>query len=430
MVSARNCVRQIRDAGVPLASMLAQERPDIEGIFTQEVAARYEDLITRLHALALPAMFGGMEYHDAAGDPIWPTVFDLEMGKAYKAELQEAGPDDSWLVLSDDSASNTPGQITITYQTAAGTYRRLVAKKSAFVWTITQTFSGDASQNYSISIPNPADEYGANPSMLVLISLKDSQFKTPLTFQGMLSAVGPDRGSYTRITFDGKLSSPEVSAQGKLQADFPTAVPNGADADRYDIYDFPIGFSASNCRIEAGSIVISGNVSVLLEAFASSGRPALVPKHVEMTGAYSNGHTGLGFNGSITGDWANPRESDPSRLTGSLHLHGEMTRKSYPGYYADISYSAEAGVSTANIELRAGNGSLTGTATGGSGGKSLSLVNQSGVRIAISCDASDRISGSMTVTGETVASITRVGTALRMTYRTTPSTFDEFPVFD
>jgi len=428
MVSARNCVRQIRDAGVPLASMLAQERPDIEGIFTEQVAARYEDLITRLHALVLPAMFGGMEYHDAEGDPIWPTVFDLEMGKGYKAELQEAGPDDSWLVLSDDSASNTPGQITITYQTAAGTYR-LIARNSAFAWTVTQTFSGDASQLYSISIPGPADEYGANPSMQVLISLKDSQFKTPLTFQGMLSAVGPDRGSYTRIAFDGKLSSPEVSAQGKLQADFPSAVPDGADADNYDIYDFPIGFSASNCRIEAGSIVLSGNVSVLLEAFASSGRPALVPEHVEMTGAYSNGHTGLGFNGSITGDCANPRESDTSKLTGSLHLHGEMTRKSYPGYYADISYSAEAGASTAAIDLRAGNGSLTGTASGGPGGRSLSLVNQSGVRIAISSDASDRISGSMTVAGETVATVSRVGHALRITYRTTPSTFDEFPVF-
>jgi hypothetical protein len=146
-----------------------------------------------------------------------------------------------------------------------------------------------------------------------------------------------------------------------------------------------------------------------------------------MTGAYSNGHSGLGFDGSIAGDWANP--GDPSKQSGSVHLHGELTRKGYPGYYADITYSAEAGVSTAQIELRAGNDSLTGTATGGSGGDSLSLTNQSGVQIAISRDTSDRISGGMTVSGETAADISRVGNALRITYRTTPTTFDEFPVF-
>ena len=433
MVAAKNCVRQVREAGAPLASMLGQERPDIEGIFAGTVGQRYEDLISRLHVLMLPAMFGGMEYENSEGDLIWPTIFDLEIGKGYKAEIQDDGMGGSWLALTDDPSQNTSGQVTITHVTPLGAYR-LVATQSASTWTVTQTLTGDSSQVYTVTLPNPADDPGENPSLVVAVNLRDSVITTPLTFQGKVSAVGTDRSAYTRIALDGVLSSPEVSAQGKFQADFPASVPLGADEDEYDIYDFPTSFSMTGAQITTKigdqTISITGTTSLLLEPFAVSGRPKLVPKHLAWTGGYSNEHSGLALTGSIAGDWTNPAPDGFSTANGSVHLHGELSRSGYPAYYADIVFAAQAGSSTATIDLRAGNGSLEGTATATLGTEvaSLTLTNQAGVEIVISSDAAGRITGRITVLGEKVADIAECGEALRVTYHTTPATYDEFPL--
>ncbi|MCX6375451.1 MAG: hypothetical protein NTU88_05340, partial [Armatimonadetes bacterium] len=93
-----------------------------------------------------------------------------------------------------------------------------------------------------------------------------------------------------------------------------------------------------------------------------------------------------------------------------------------------------SGSSRADIALRVGDESLTGTATGelGSNGvlgnASLTLVNQEGVQFLISSNGSGVISGSVKVGAETVADIGMHGSLLRITYRTNPPTFDEFPL--
>jgi len=445
IVAAKHCVQQIREAGVPLTSMLAQERPDIQGLFTDQVAAKYEALIRRLHTLMLPAMFGGMAYQDSQGDVTWPTVFDLQIGGGYKAQLHDdegSGWKDRWFEITDDPSVSVPNQITIVYATEpgitpSGTYT-LTAKRQGIGWTVTQTFTGDPSQLYTVSIPSITDDPGQNPLYSLRISLKDMEFTTAATFEGTLSATGADRWSYTRIVLDGKLTAQPVTAQGRFQADFPSSVPPEADPDEQDIYDFPLGFSMTNAAITVGSgssaIGFTGGISVSTESFVALGRPMIVPKHVEMTGAYSNAHSGLEFDGSITGDWTNPRETDVSKQNGSIHMRGDLTRKGYPSYCMDVTFTLASGSSRADIALRVGDESLTGAATGelGSNGAlgnaSLTLVNQEGVRFLISSNGSGVITGSVKVGDETVADIGMHGSFLRITYRTNPPTFDEFPL--
>ncbi|MCX6375450.1 MAG: hypothetical protein NTU88_05335, partial [Armatimonadetes bacterium] len=347
VVAAKHCVQQIKEAGVPLASMLTQERPDIEGVFTSDATGRYDGLIRRLHTLMLPAMFGGVAYQNSEGDYTWPTIFDLQIGSGYKAQFHDdegSGWKDRWFEITDDPSVSVPNQITIIYATEpgvtpSGTYT-LTAKRQGIGWTVTQTFTGDPSQLYTISIPCPTEDPGQNPSFALRISLKDMEFTTATTFEGTLSATGPDRWSYTRIVLDGKLTAPPVTAQGRFQADFPSSVPPDANPDENDIYDFPLGFSMTNAAITVGSgssaIGFTGGISVSAESFVAPGRRMIVPKHIEMTGTYSNAHSGLKFDGSITGDWTNPRETDVSKQNGSIHMRGDLTRKGYPGYSTDV----------------------------------------------------------------------------------------------
>lgn len=443
IVAAKHCVQQIKEAGVPLSSMLAQERPDIQGLLTEQVADRYEALIARLHTLMLPAMFGGMAYQGSQGDVTWPTVFDLQMGGGYRTQFHDDegnGWKDRWFEITDDPNVSAPNQITIVYATEpgvtpSGTYT-LTAKRHGVGWTVTQTFTADLSQLYAITIPCPTDDPGQNPSLPLRISLKDTELAA--TFEGTLSATGADRWSYTRIVLDGKLAAPPLTTQGRFQADFPASLPPDANPDVLDAYDFPVGFSMTNGAITVGNgssaIGFTGGVTVSTESFVALGKPKIVPKHLQVTGAYSNAHSGLEFDGSITGDWTNPREADVSKQNGSIHMRGDLSRKGYPSYYADVTFGLASGSSSADITLRVGDESLNGRATGTLasngvlGNASLTLMNQDGVQFLISSNGSGVISGSVKVGAETVADIGMRGSFLRITYRTNPPTFDEFPM--
>ncbi len=446
IVTAKKAVQQVLDIGVPITSLLNQERPDIEQVFAATTADQYRQLADKLSILMLPALFGGMEYTDSESNPIWPTVFDLQLGKGYQVQRIQEGGDDwssSWLKLTDDPQAAITGQITIVYTTEPGivpegTYT-LIAKPNGITWTVTQTFTGDPAQSYVVTIPLTGIDPGTNPSLTLGISLKDAQIATPFTFNGTLSATGPDRDSYTSITFDGRLSSPEVVASGRLQVSFPSSLPDGANPDTNTVYDFPTAFSLSNGSISVsdGTTTISatGTISATMTTINRDSGPRVVPKHVELAGTYGNSRTGARFEGNSIADWSNPPDILPN-AKGTFQAVGNISGSGRPTYAIDLQGTMDGANSTVDISIHAGNTSLTGQAAGTLDNEghlassTLRLTNQAGVVFDVATDAYNRITGTITVGGEAVADITRNGDFLRITYHSTPATFDEFPIGD
>ena len=84
----------------------------------------------------------------------------------------------------------------------------MVAKHIGSNWEFTQTFTGDAQQEYKLVISQSAfdDEHGVNPTASGTLTLRDRNFTTPITFQGSVSAVGANEASYTKATFSGTLT--------------------------------------------------------------------------------------------------------------------------------------------------------------------------------------------------------------------------------
>lgn len=420
---AKQAIQQIKEAGIPIKTMVNQERPDVEGIFGQAVKDKYTGLGNRLDTLIAPAMFGDWEF----GDDWDISVFDLTLGRVYEADSSSG-----WLELTD-AGSGTAGQIRITLN-ADGDIYTLVAAKSGSAWTITQTFSGDPSQLYRVTIPEVSDEPGSNPAVTGTISIKDNVFTTPLTFSGTLSATGPNKASYTKIVFNGTLTTPNVSSAGRFEINFPASKPAGA-TDEDVVYDFPTSFSMTNANItvtgEGTTVALTGSISITAVNIILDvdGELRPFPKTVEMTGTYSNSHSGLGFDGSITANWSNPAtDTDETPAKGTVNMDGEMTREGHPTYYADLKFTLDSGTATCEIDLREGSNTLNGTATAtithdGVTNASMDLENQSGVTFSVS-DEGGTLSGDMKVGGTKVADISESSGLIRIDY--TGGTYDEF----
>ncbi|MDI6828548.1 MAG: hypothetical protein QME62_08710 [Armatimonadota bacterium] len=424
LVLAKNAVQQIKEAGLPLEALVSQEPTDISNIFTDQIANKYHALFERLAKLIVPAVGGDIKYNSE--DSV--SVFELAMGHAYRV----IGNYDGQLVI-EDATGGQAGQITITYETSEGIYK-LIATKSGSTWTVKQTSSKDSAQEYVVTISGfPENGLGANPSITGTFKLKDSVFTTPLTFNGTLSATGTDPDHYYQWVFDGALATPELSAQGRFQANFVTSLPSGADPNEDSIYSFPTGASMTNSKITltggGATIVLSGNISLTTQLVYENEYPQMEPKNFALSGAYSNSKSGLNFSGSITADWANPG-AELNEASASLVLQGELLRSGHPTYYADMRFNLANSKVTSQFDLRAGSNTLAGTGTvtldanGKVGSGSLTLTNQSGVQFAISVNASGVLSGTVKVVGETKANITKEGNLLKITY--TDGTFDAF----
>lgn len=429
LVAAKNAVQQIKEAGAPLALMLNQDALDLDGLFSSEVIDSYTALGTRLSKLILPVLIGGMEL---GGSRV--SLSDLTPNHAYEVTDNM----DGWLVIADMGAG-TSGQITITYatvpgETPAGTYT-LVAKQVGSNFELTQTFTGDASQLYKVT--GPVDPtLVANPSFTGTISLRDSVLTTPLTFTGTISAVGVDKEHYTRVTFAGALTTPEVTSSGTFQVNFPSTKPAGASDDQ-GTYDFPTSGSMTNGRITitdgATTVAITGALTGTTQVIAHTGYANIEPHTVELSGTYANSDSGLSFSGSITGSatWAASGDGDVLS-SGSVRVQGSLTRDGYPTYSDDITVTRSSSTSvTTSISLRAGASTLegSGSATLDADGKLVSatvtLTNQASVQFTIESDASGDITGTIKVGGETEANITKEATQIRVTYK--DSTFEVFP---
>lgn len=425
LVAAKNAVQTIKEAGVPLRSLLDQEWPDAQSIFTEAILDNYRALSNAFGQLIGPAIFGDLRTETESG----LNIFDLELGKAYTVV------DPATLLVSQTGTTDS-NKIRITMTTDGATLT-VVATKASNSWTVKQTSSADAAMAYTLTLTDPQSIPNTNPSANVTLSLKDKNFPTTgITFSGTVSATGED--PYSKFSFNGNLASPQVTMSGAFSVNFPSSVPEGADPGDV-VYEWPTSASLSNGTITVTgggkTLSFTGGMSFDTVVYQNShGEPELGVKSVEMTGDYKNSNSKVEFKGSISGAWTNAPTVYPN-AKGTLNLHGELTRTGYPTHYADITFKLDSGHITADIDLRVGAHTLTGTASATLdadghlvGTSTLVLTNQAGVKFSLSRNASGEYAGTIRAGSpeEKVADISKSGSLLRIDY--IDSTFEEFPL--
>lgn len=421
LARAKNTLTLIEEAGTPLREMLDPESLDFQGVFTEQVLNKYQSLAENLGKLLAPAAFTELKL--GSGQEI--NISQLTVGHKYTVT---GTTPEGHLVLRDDGAG-TAGVIVIRRTTGDGVYS-LVGKQSGSSWELTQTFTGDAQQQYKLTIPNTVlqdEQPGANPRLTCTLSARDSTFTTPVVLSVTASATGQDPDTYTALTFSGSLSIPEVSISGTMSAQFPASKPTGAAQDQTR-YDFPTSFEMTNGRInvKVGSkqITLQGNISAQTQFVRLSDGVTTVPGRVLFTGGYSNTHTGLTFTGSINfnGSWVAKNDSaKPS--TGNIKISGSLEKSGHPTYGIDLTMSKTADKVTSTFTINSGVISFEGSGTGSINAQtdemtaaSVTITASTGVVISYNRDISRRETGQMTVDGTKVATLTFPQNAIRVTF--------------
>lgn len=426
LVAAKNAVQTMKEAGVPLHSLFDQEYPDAQSIFTEAILDKYRALSNAFGQLIGPAIFGNLSTETESDI----SIFELELGKAYIV----TDPD---ILLISQTGTTDSNKIRIT-MTADGATLTVVATKASNSWTVKQTSSADAAMAYTVTLTDPQTIPETNPSANVTVSLKDKNFPTTgITFSGTVSASGEN--PYSRFSFNGNLASPQVTMSGAFSVSFPSSVPTGADpGDK--VYEWPTSASLSNGNIMVTgggkTLSFTGGISIETVVYQDDGEPALGVKSVEMTGNYKNSNSKVEFKGSVTGAWTNAPTTGNLNAKGTLNLHGELTRTGYPTHYADITFTLDSGRITADLDLRVGANTLTGTASATLdadghlvGTSTLVLTSQAGVKFSLSRNAAGEYAGTIRAGSpeEKVADISgSEGSLLRIDY--VDSTFEEFPL--
>ena len=432
LVQAKNAVQQIKEAGVPLMAMTAQEIPDAEGIFTDEVIDKYKAFAAGLDESVMGTLLMG-SWDSVQLDGSDVHYSDIPLGRTYTGVLSGG------VLTLTDADADTAGRYTIVTEVDALT-RTVVAVKSGIQWTINETVS-DGSAEYSASFPDTGHEPGLNPSFTADISLKNEAFPTAVTFEGTASAVGAGKAAYTKMVFDGTLTAPDFEARGRFEVNFLSELPDKAKPDAV-IYDFPTSASMTNASIAAtdsagNTITLTGAISATGTTITESGdlgHTEFRPSHFALSGTYANSKSGLGFEGSITANWTNPAASydDEMKAEANVNLHGEITRGDHPPYYEDLTVTLDNGAITSVIDLRVGGNSLKGTASATMVHEhlpygTLTLTNQAGVQFNLALSASEVFSGSVKAGDPLtqVATITKDGDRIRIA-SDTDSWYEEF----
>jgi len=407
---AKNAVQQIREAGFTLNQLLDMPPPDLQGIFTQAVSDSYTALGDRLTLLMLPALLGRMDYFNGFSWTYGVSIVDLEMDRAYRVTANEGG----YLEIEDDPANDTPGRITLIDNTTGTKYTLVARQTSATTQQLTQTSDADNTLEYQLTatLPQPGSE--VNPSASFSINLRDANFPTPLTYFGTISATGADPQHYTKIVYNGTLTTPQVTSGGALEVRYPSTVPAGAKPGNL-IYDFPSSFSMTGGNIVFHgpdyTITLSGEISAFMKVVTGGdGFKTVAPRSLSLNGGYSDTKIGFEFNGELAANWENPAlDSSPDTVKGTIGLEGTLARAGFPAYFVDLDFSLDAGQLASSIHLQSGaykldgTGSGTITAIGDLEDDALTLTNQSGVAFALVTDISGDPHGSITVDGRQVA---------------------------
>ena len=432
LILAKNAVQQIKDAGIPLAAMVSEERPDIKGLVTDDVISKYKALGGRLSELILPAINRDMGYYDGTNYNEYASVFDLKIGNAYSVIRNQYG----WFSIEDDTDHNIAGQITIIDETGEGaTGDTLVAKKSGSTWIITQTSRSDATQKYVAVVPTAM---GADPVLSGSVTITDKVFTSPISFSGTVTATGPQKHSYSKIVFDGTLNAPELHASGRYEANFVSSLPAGHGT--YDeVYNYPTKFVVTNGNISitggGATITISGDITLNMTVITANGRPKSVPTKLHMSGTYQNSKSSFNFTGAIDGEWTNPQaNSNLNTANGTVSMSGGLTRTGYPGYHAAMVFTTNNGTVTDTIDLRVGANTLSGSgnavigSTGHLNSASMTLTNQDGVQINLAQDTGGNLTGNIKESGVLQANITTEQGPARIRVAFKDNTFVQFPL--
>lgn len=326
VVKGKNAIQQVREAGLPFRMLLNQETPSLRKIATavntafngDKIAAiqtNYSKIGGNLSRLMLPAIQASWEMTDANGNPIegkTPNIFKLEMGKGYRIiqHIEEYGYNEYFynLTFYPDSTLDIPNQITMK-MAVIGDFYTLTLKKDSNGWIMEQTAVVDTKLKYTLIIPTVS--LNADPIAHGLFSFTDKNLITPVTFDGTAKATGVDKNHYSRIEFNGKLTSKEFEANGEFAADFVKELPlNAYPGDK--IYDYLTGFTMTNAYIQFTSIKgvakMGGSLVVKSEILQVNDRPRSFPTDYQLNeGIMSvtiNGETltdkvALSFGGSI-----------------------------------------------------------------------------------------------------------------------------------
>lgn len=437
LAKAKNTINLMQEAGIPLKSMVNPENLDFRSTLTDDVISNYEAISDGIGKLLLPAIAsGGMNIQGESGGLV---ITMLTIGHRYTV----TGANYEGRLTLEDEGAGTAGQITITYDQSmedpAGIYT-VVAKHVSSNWEITQTFSGDAEQEYKLVIGQGAfdDEHGANPSITGNLSLKDKNFTTPITFEGTVSATGSSDENYTSATFEGTLTTPHVTNTGSYSVNFPSSKPSGA-AEWQKKYDF---FTKAEMKDAETTIKLSNNKTIKLSGdfvvetqfIQASDYVEIEPKHIEFSGSYANTNTGLNFDGSATfnATWAYSNDRNDYVTNASSRLTGSLMKNGYQTYSLDISGSKTTSGATADISLGAGTNILSGhgsididAGTGEAGQATLTLTSSIGPVLTLNRSAAGEYSGNIKVSGDDVATISDTGSMIRIDF--SDNSFKEFP---
>jgi len=432
VVLAKNAVQQFKEAGFTLHQLIDVPPPDMQAIFTATIQNNYQVLGDRLLLLLLPVAQGAMDYYDGSDWHSGVTITDLTVGSAYQVTTNYGG----YLEIAADPAHNTAGQITLIDNTS-GTAYTLVARQVSALWQLTQTSAADPQLLYRLTFP--ALVYGGtpgvNPDLNFSVMLQDANFTTPLAFQGSISATGSDVNHYTKITFDGTLTTPQVTSGGTLEIQFPSTVPSGARPGAM-VYDFPTSFSMTGANIvlhgQNYNVVLTGAITAASAVVTGGdGYKTIIPRSFSLSGGYADTRFEMDFHGLLTANWANPAtDIAPNTVNGTVNLDGTLARDGFNTYTGHLHFALNAGQLSSTLLLESGAYKLTGTgsatltATGAMEDGSLTLTNQAGVVFTLGADSNGDPTGTVTVNGTQVATITsgEFG-GIKILY--TDGTFDE-----
>jgi len=436
LARAKNTIALIGEAGIPLRAMLDPEPTDFQNVFTDQVISKYQALAQNMGKLLLPAVSEGEMVE--SGHPNQPdlNIAGLTSGHRYTV----SGVDSQGRLVLQDAGSGTAGQITVKRSIPGEGDYTVVAEKSGSNYEITQTFSGDSQQQYTIKVPVSAFDSqgpGANPTLTGSASLKDKNFTTPVTLNVTLGAVGSDPDHYTSVTFNGTLQTPQVASTGTFRVNFATALPSGA-ASWQTHYDFPTEVSMTDSRIEVNvgskKITIEGNATATTQFLKFDREVTPMPATVAFTGKYANTDTGLSFDGSITWNatWLVKNDSAHPE-TATAVLDGSLVKQNHPTYSLKISANKTATAVTADVTVVAGIVSLTGTVTGQVDqttgdltSSNATITSSTGVVLAIRQTGSGPASGDIKVDGEKVADISFLRNRVRIDF--VGDGFEEYPL--
>lgn len=317
LVIGKNVAEQVREIGMPMTDVLAQEGPSLDTVKTatmsaansamqsesiaaamKQVVDKYGVLASRTAPLLMPIVGGAFSVQDES----YHAIDTLPMGTGYSVEFDE----DHAILLVENSQYAHANQVTIVWDKgAAGTATLVITHPNATTWHVEQTDTSDAELLYTYTANNLMHPtIGKDPVMAGAFTFADKDISS-LTFSGTLSATGEDEDNYTQIALSGAIHCAELNGSAAVTVNFPTrgSLPPNAKT----VYLYPTSLSA---EIPAGGALavtatdgtaltatLTGKITVTTTPMQLDDQPIVLPTAVALTnGLFSvTQHNGSSF---------------------------------------------------------------------------------------------------------------------------------------